>query len=195
MKSLPNKSDAVNPLMALRFAINDQRRRVTDPERSQMKRMNKSSLTLFLVAGIMIGCRNSADAPAFEGTCEGVSFVGISEENASNAHFMVPAGATLRTPDLAEATSAMPKIRAALHEKSPRTAVNFTNYQCQVVGTVSGGSNMLCCHFISKSLSGKTIQDWKRKPVILLDGGDMTFQADYDIQSGRCVSVSIPPPW
>jgi len=157
--------------------------------------MNKLSLSLFLVAGITVGCRNPADAPAFEGTCEGVSFLVISAENASHAHFMVPPGATLRTPDGAEATSALPKIRAALQEKAPRTAANFTNYQCQVLGTINGGTNMLCCHFISKAHSLTTTQDWKRKPVILLDGGDMTFQADYDVQSGKCMSISIPPSW
>jgi hypothetical protein len=33
MKTLPNKPDAVNPAMALWFAIEDQWRRVTDLER------------------------------------------------------------------------------------------------------------------------------------------------------------------
>jgi hypothetical protein len=33
MKESPNKPDAVNPAMALRFAIEDQWRRVTDLER------------------------------------------------------------------------------------------------------------------------------------------------------------------
>lgn len=36
MKAEPNKPDAVNPAMALRFAVEDQWRRVTDPVRSEL---------------------------------------------------------------------------------------------------------------------------------------------------------------
>jgi hypothetical protein len=39
----PNKPDAVNPAMALRFAIEDQWRRVTDLERSPDAQNNWSS--------------------------------------------------------------------------------------------------------------------------------------------------------
>jgi len=54
MKEPPNKPDAVNPAMALRFAVEDQWRRVTDLERSAV--WMSASFSLDIASRSGIGC-------------------------------------------------------------------------------------------------------------------------------------------
>jgi hypothetical protein len=117
----------------------------------------------------------------------------FTSEQAENARFPHLSRSTVFwTPSESTVGDAFSKIENALAEKSAATASNFPHYRCQVQGVVLNGRKVLSFNFYSKDLS---VKHWRTKPVIVFDGGDSTFQVEFDVESNKCISVTIPPAW
>jgi hypothetical protein len=117
----------------------------------------------------------------------------FTSEQARHARFPHLSRSTVFwTPSESTVGDAFSEIESALAEKSASTASKFPHYRCQVQGVLLNGRKVLSFNFVSKELD---VNHWRTKPVILFDGGDSTFQVEFDVESNKCISVTIPPAW
>ena len=117
----------------------------------------------------------------------------FTSEQASEARFPhLPRTTVFWTPSESTVRYALPDIRKTLAEKSPATASKFAQYRCQVMGVIVDGRKVISFNFFSNDISAER---WRTKPVIVFDGGDSTFQVEFDVQDRKCTSVTIPPGW
>ncbi len=94
--------------------------------------------------------------------------------------FWVPTGEIL--------SRAEPAILRYIEEQDGKIFANIDRYRCQYVGIVVQGKKRVYCNFFWPT---EDEADWKENFVFVLDGGDMYFQLEYDVDSSKCLNFSV----
>ena len=128
-----------------------------------------------LVAGCHAGTINT-------GGVEGV----ILPASQAEANGLTPP--TTWTPSESDIAAAGPKIEAFLKSSAPTLASRLPKYRCQYFGITVEGKQRIYCNFFARDAG---FPDWKSKCVFVLDGGDQFFQLQYDVESSRCMCLTI----
>ena len=88
-------------------------------------------------------------------------------------------------PSKAMIKRAQPTIVEYIKESDQEISENLDQYRCQYFGIIVDGKKRIYCNFFWLA---DHRQDWRTKPVVVLDGGNWYFQLEYDVETGRCLN-------
>jgi hypothetical protein len=92
------------------------------------------------------------------------------------------------TPTRSDVEKAIPRVEAFLAREAPSLEGRLQNYRCQYFGIVVEGTKRIYCNFFHRDGHH---EDWRTKPVFVLDGGDWYFQLEYEVETELCLDFGV----
>jgi len=141
----------------------------------------KRYISIALLCGLLAGCGSATTT----GGIEGVIFP------ASKAEFAGAASGwrgEYWTPSQMDVARAIPVIKTYLQEEAPSIASRLQQYRCQYFGIIAEGKKRMYCNFFQH---GDWDKSWESEPVFVLDGGDLFFQLEYDVELRQCLNLMV----
>ena len=137
---------------------------------------------ILLLCALLAGCGSPAPTPAGQG----VIF------SASNADFAARVtgrkNLSYWTPTPADIEEATPNIKEFLEKQNPSIASRLQEYRCQYFGIVVEGKKRIFCNFFHRD---RHDEDWQTSPLFVLDGGELYFQLEYNIETKQCLNFMV----
>lgn len=78
-------------------------------------------------------------------------------------------------------------LKQASPKRSPELAEKLYKYNRQYTGAIVNGEKKIYMSFFCDALD----VDWKKRPVLMVDGGDCYFHITYDVESGNFSELFI----
>jgi hypothetical protein len=91
-------------------------------------------------------------------------------------------------PSKAVIKRAQPAILEYIKDSDQEIYENLDQYRCQYFGIIVDGKKRIYCNFFWFT---DRRRDWRKKPVVVLDGGNWYFQLEYDVETGRCLNFMV----
>jgi len=91
-------------------------------------------------------------------------------------------------PTKAIIKKAEPVILTYIKDSDEEIFNKLDSYRCQYVGIINEGKKRIYCNFFWLTDEEK---DWHTNPVFVVDGGNWYFQIEYDVDTEKCLSISV----